>query len=274
MTEKTSRFRTASPHKAGEKEWLKGRNKFVTGFCSIGSHEGTRPFSASGEPMKVCSFYDTCPCTCHMEIDQMYEMAGLPRDEPEQTPEYRAKLDRIELETTLMLESVYRDRWGVPSLSSTNGTHAHPDDERMATGTPSASAGPLSTDDHGTVEPRFTSTPTGRRARGQLEFDVLKICDEYTRDVYEWDYCTPKLVAEAIGKMHATEPPSTGAINAVWDRWERLGFAVQDKKPSRFVRFEVNSNLQTLEMLKAKAKRDKRRVQADVKRGSLRPRGR
>lgn len=244
-----------------------GKDRYQSGFCAAGSHEGTKPVSYSGRPMKTCDFWQTCPCKCHEDITKMYELTDMDREPPEQSAEYQAFIR--EQRHQFVMPSFY-DSAILDGLSSVDGTDTPPGDEgpatdpaRPVTGTPAPPS-----------EPTFGPTPTGRRARGQLEYDVLKVCADYADNHYEWDICTPKMVAEQIGKMNATEPPSTGAINAVWDRWEKLGFAKQDKKPSRFVGFESAYTAQSLDMLKARVKRDKKRGQAEIKRGSLRPRGR
>jgi hypothetical protein len=244
--------------------------KFKTGFCSEGQHEGTRPVSRSGQPMKICEFWEQCPCKCHTEITAMYEMAGIDREPPEQTPEYLAKVHAQEVATSKMLDEVYAMTSRSRSLSNVGGTDAHPDHERPVATPPSAAHGPSAPP----PRPMFAHTPTGRRARGQLEYDVLAVCDEYSRDVYDWEYCTPKLVAERIGRINDTEPPSTGAINAVWDRWEKLDFAVQAKKPSRFVEFKIDGSAQTLDMIKSRSKRQKKMSQAELRRGIPRPKRR
>lgn len=263
--------------KATDKAWLVGRNKFPTGYCATVNipeqsqgHEGTSPTSWKGTPMRVCTDYLTCPCTCHYQIDQMYQMLGIDRPIPEQSTAYMAHV------RAQCAEFEMPDRWESPilaPLSSVGGTDALPDDEGPVTVPSRPVLAPLSTHPlHGTVRPGFTPTPTGRRARGQLEYDVLTVCDEFVHDVYEWEYCLPKLVSERIAVMNQSEPPSTGAINAVWDRWEALGFAKQEKKPSRFSDFVIDGSHQTLANLKNEAKRTKKRAQAEIKRGSLRPR--
>lgn len=248
-----------------------GKLKYVTGFCANKQCEGTKPKSPSGAPMRTCEFWETCPCKCHAQITEMYELTGMDRESPEQSAEY---LEWVRVQRHQFVMPSPFDVDPVAGLSSSDGTDTPLGDEGpVATpyGTP---ATPLSTGARHPVEPVFAPTPTGRRARGQLEYDVLQICDEYSRDVYEWEYCTPKLVAERIGKMNEAEPPSTGAINAVWDRWEKLGFAKQDKKPSRFVCFEVDGSIRTLEKMKVEVKRNKKRVQAEIRRGIPRPRAR
>lgn len=249
-----------------------GKLKHPTGFCANKQCEGTKPKSPSGSPMRTCQFWETCPCKCHAQITEMYELTGMDREPPEQTAEYLAWVR--EQRHQFVSPSPF-DIDPVDGLSSSGGTDTPLGDEDPVAVPVRDAAAPLSPGRRVTPEPVFAPTPTGRRARGQLEYDVLQICMEYAANVYDWEYCTPKLVAERIGKMNDTEQPSTGAINAVWDRWERLEFAIQDKKPSRFVRFvPENPSPAVLDMIKARTKRDKRRTQADMKRGTLRPRGR
>lgn len=248
-----------------------GKLKHPTGFCANKQCEGTKPKSSSGKPMRTCQFWETCPCKCHAQITEMYELTGMDREPPEQTAEYLAWVREQRHQFVMPSPS-----FGTPvdGLSSSDDTDTPLTDERTVATPLRDAATPLSTVAPVPAQPVFTPTPTGRRARGQLEYDVLQICDEFSRNVYEWDFCTPKLVAERIGKMNDTEPPSTGAINAVWDRWEKLEFAKQGKKPSHFIAFTVYGTVQCLDGMKTQAKRNKRRTQADIKRGVLRPRGR
>lgn len=262
--------------KVADKKWLEGRSKCHTGFCTphnpleSQAHEGTKPVSASGVPMMVCPHYDTCPCYCHYEVDQMFELAGLPREPVEQSPEYVALVDARARETRAMLDELATARLVPAPLSNVGVPDARRADEGTSPGQRDAATGTPAP----VLQPVFAPTPTGRRARGQLEYDVLKVCADYDAGVYDWTICTPKLVAESIGKMNGTEPPSTGAINAVWDRWEKLDFAKQDKKPSRFVGFTGEHTAIALEAAKGRAKRAKKRGESEAKRGSLRPRGR
>lgn len=256
-----------------------GKNKYVSGFCNGNGKpkqcEGTKPVDSTGSPMRTCMDWENCPCKCHSDITAMYEMAGIDREPPEQSAEYLAKVHAHDLETRLMLDEVYAMTARSRALSSIGGTDAHPADERPSTGTldtqDGASASLTSPLPSRVV---FTPTPTGRRARGQLEYDVLQVCREYSQGVYDWPACTPKAVADRIGSMNATEPPSTGAINAVWDRWEKINFAEQAKKPSRFVKFTGDSTDMALDRIKGASKRAKKLAQAEQKRGVLRPRGR
>lgn len=255
------------------------KNKYVSGFCNGNGKpkqcEGTKPVDSTGSPMRTCMDWENCPCSCNQMITEMYEMAGIDREPPEQSAEYLAKVHAQDLETRLMLDEVYAMTARSRSLSNVGGTDVHPGDEGPPTGTLDPATGtpaPASTPAPSRVV--FTPTPTGRRARGQLEYDVLQVCREFAQSVYDWSACTPKAVAERIGAMNATEPPSTGAINAVWDRWEKIGFAEQAKKPSRFVKFTGDNTDIALDRMKGATKRAKKLAQAEQKRGVLRPRGR
>lgn len=246
------------------KEWLKTRDKHPTGFCN--PYQPLKGQGHEGDKVnrRVCDFWESCPCYCHYQIDQMYEMIGMPRPPAEQSHEYAMMLSELRLETQAMLESLPTfGRFSGP-LFSPDGPDTCPDAEGPVT--------PPETAHTGTSAPPatalFAPTPTGRRARGQLEYDVLLVCMEFAADKYEWEYCTPKLVSEEIGSRYAIEPPSTGAINAVWDRWEKLGVAEQAKKPSRLVRFLIDDlDPVKLDRIKAQNKAAKKRGELAQRRG-------
>lgn len=239
----------------------------ITGQCSRKQCEGTKPVDWQGNPMSVCLMWEWCVCDCHALITRMYKEVGMDRLPPEQPPAYIARLREQEA------------KWDMPSVfdplpATPLSTPGDPNPQtipREDVGDPVAPRVGGSVAPAPAMPPRMQVTATGRRAKGTLESDVLVICIEFAGDVYEWEYCTPKLIAEEIGKRYAVEPPSTGAINAIWDRWEKLGFATQDKKPSRFVKFNLQGNQEiNLVNLKAKVKRDKRTDKMAARHG-LRP---
>lgn len=263
------------PDKDKKKAWLEGRMPHPTGFCtpynplSAQGHEGSKPVSAGGVPLKVCVFWEDCPCYCHYEMDMMYEMTGMEREPAEQSPEYTAMVSAQHGMMQAMLDSLAVKTPILAPLSIPDDPTAYRDPESAVAGTTTPGTGTPAAP----PAPVFAPTPTGRRARGQLEYDVLTVCQDFAAGVFDWEMCTPKMVSQEIGKRYAIEPPSTGAINAVWDRWEALEFATQDKKPSRFVKFDINPpSSWALDQLKAKVKREKKRGQAEQKRGTLRPR--
>lgn len=241
---------------------MKAKKKLISGWCMSGGHEGHKAFSPSGKPLRTCLNWRDCGCHCHAEVTAMYELAGIPREEPEQSHEYIEWVleQRREFRSPDAIADGLRD-----GLSSPIGTSTLPNIESAPTGRPATPAGTL-------AAPRHVSEPltaTGRRTRGSLESEVLAVCVNFAAGVYEAEYCTPKMVAQEIGKTYAVEPPSTGAINAVWDRWEKLGFAKQDKKPSRFTAFtaDVPNQAARLEKLKAQARSQKKRTRSEIKRG-------
>lgn len=239
------------------------KKSLISGFCANGWHEGTKPKSKKGQPFAICKCWQTCTCECHSKITDMYESLGLPREEAMQNPEY-LEVVRAERAQFVMPDPVLARYDG---LSNDGGGFPHDGDEEPATGLEPGTLGTLDDTPPVPVAPRFAPTPTGRRARGQLEADVLKVCQEFVDEVYDWEICTPKLVAEQIGKRYTIEPPSTGAVDAVWNRWETLEFAKRDHKPSRFVGFTGESSFVHLESIKLAKKRAKKRGIAEQRRG-------
>lgn len=117
-----------------------------------------------------------------------------------------------------------------------------------------------------TIRPEFDPTPTGRTARGQLEYWVKEQCDIWLVEEYKFP-CTLNWLAEQIAHDQAIDPPSVGAVDAVLKRWEKLGFAVLAKKPNRFVEYTPDGIKLGLEGLKLRAKRARRQQVANQRRG-------
>ena len=235
-----------------------------TGLCINGQCEATKPKSPSGKPMPVCLSWDWCKCKCHKQITDMYQIAGLPREEPDQNPDFHPDKGNF------VMPAVFADTPHTV-LSSANGTDAHTDTSDAVVTPSDALRATLEASLATGLQPvGFTPTPTGRKARGELEYEVLSVCGDYAHDVFDWDMCTPKYISEEIGKRNAAEPPSTGAIVEVFKRWEKLECAVCAMKPIRFEYFKMDDSITTLNMLKARAKRERRRSKADLKRG-IRP---
>lgn len=76
-----------------------------------------------------------------------------------------------------------------------------------------------------------------RRARGELEAQVKKVTDHYTLNGSlpsgETAPATAWRICNAIKAMFGSMP-STGAVSAVLDRWEAIGFATMSAKPRAF----------------------------------------
>jgi hypothetical protein len=210
--------------------------KYLSGFCGMGHHEGTKPRSPSGKPMKVCIAWQICKCPCHETLNEMYKMSEIPR-EVHENPEY------VSFERTWYMPvfgvdyGMDRDALAGDTLDDTGQQQRH------GSGTPG----------HRTFDP----TPSGRAARGQLEDQVLEVVTEWNIDPGT-DLCTPTFVAWDIARFNQIEEPSTGAIGAVFDRWQEYGFAVIERKPVRFMGFTEEGEQRGLEYMKAKYKREKR----------------
>lgn len=208
---------------------------YISGFCGIGCHEGKKVYSASGKPMKVCTAHDLCTCSCHEKITKMYRMSGVERV-AQPNPEYVAA---VNVDLTWMDSSDDDTSLGTPAV-------VRPVVEKPSPVAP------------GLVESArtFAPTATGGRARGQLESEVLKVCNLYVSGHLD-SLMTPKFIGESID---AGNPPSQGAIAAVLDRWSSIGYANVKTGPIRFVGFTVQGMRLGLEKMKLEAKGARRRT--------------
>lgn len=213
--------------------------RYPTGFCESGWHEGDKPRSFSGKPAPSCKEFMKCPCDCHQNIWVMFEMTGRDRilvDNSDYRPErvivFVDEIKPVEMPAT---------------VSSIPGVPNH---------TPAAkSPAP------GIVPPAapriFDPTPTGRSARGELEAWVREVTDIWAveRDVV----CSPNYVSTEIGRRKGIKAPSSGAVDAVFIRWEKLGFAVIEKKPTRFTGYTEDGVRLGLDVMKERARKAARR---------------
>jgi hypothetical protein len=85
------------------------------------------------------------------------------------------------------------------------------------------------------VTTNFRATESGRTARGQLEEWVERACGAWMAGDRE-EECTTAWVAAWIDSEYGTTP-SRGAIDAVWNRWVTIGFAIKMSHPTQFVAF-------------------------------------
>lgn len=206
---------------------------WISGFCGTKSCEGTKPKSYSGKPLKTCPFTsDDCTCKCHKDLDMMFEMAGMERV-PQENPEYHPD-PKIE-EIRKCLEEIRHD------LSM-----KFIDDRITVRMKESIAPGELPP----VLERDFEGTESGRKQRGQLEDEVRKATDMWVM-LKATQPCTPVWVAEMID---AENPPSTGAVNAVFVRWQDIGFATVEKKPTRFTGYTPEGIEHGLHAMKVRAK--------------------
>lgn len=222
-------------------------NKLRTGFCSDGRHEGLKIKSYTGSPMPTCTFWRTCGCDCHLAYDKMFAMSNMERQAVD--------------------NSGYSvDRGGFAPLEII--VHETPSPLSNA---PVASDGPVYQSPAPGVLPAvlarsFAPTPTGRAARGELEYDVKQAVDTFIIE-NEDGFCTPAWISTEIGKTKGFAPPSTGAVTAVLERWQIYGFALLGKKPTRFVMYTEEGVSLGLEALKDRYKRRTKMSQTAAKLG-------
>lgn len=214
-----------------------------TGFCNNGWCEGSKAKDWRGNPVPTCEFIVTCPCSCHDQLDKLFAMTDAERIVVDSSG-YRLP------ERTYWMPSDEP----LPPRSTDGGTVTHEYVESPAPDTVPAS-----------IRRGFTPTPTGRAARGELEQWVKDECDVWLIDK-PGEPCTPKYLAGEIARSQAIPPPSVGAISAVFERWVKLGFAVIDKKPTRFVKYTEDGIMLGLDAMKERAKRSKKLKFADDRR--------
>lgn len=217
------------------------KSKYTTGFCGVGLHEGTKPKSKSGVPMKVCDFWIDCKCHCHAQITKMHELTETERV-PHQNPDY----------------SPPKSPYVIP----------RPDEVYVKTVVNEQEEAPIVRNPLEAPPKRFDATPTGKRARGELEDEVLAVCGSFIRGELPYEVLLPKNIAIEIDKYN---PPSVGAIGAVFERWVLYGFAKIEKNPVQFVSFTLEGMMHGLDYLKAKHKREAK-LKDNAASRTLRPR--
>jgi len=239
--------------------WLKTRIKkkqkdhpdrtHFTGFCGNGHCEGTRPRNFEGKSLKTCAFWTTCTCVCHIEQDEIFAMLGEERRLVE-NPEYRPDMGSY-----LRPDPTAHTDFGGPSKRQ------GPIDKK-------AIVGEELTPDSILKGHVFHETDSGRRTKGQLEYQVLEACNK-AMDIWPDEVLvTPKEIAKYIGGKQGGQEPSTGAIDAVWKRWVQMGFAETATKPVRFVDYTAKKNqtIADLEEAKRKFKNSTRSAQGEARR--------
>jgi hypothetical protein len=246
---------TLKPKTPEQREWLKGRNKYPSGYCNSynkdAQHEGTKPKNVRGMPLKTCPMWQTCPCECHYNLDTLFASVGKTREEEVPNPEYMTP--KAEFRMPAVPDPIEH----APAVSE-DGVTSPPDLEHPLGAASSQSTAPLAS----------RRTPTGRAARGGLEAQVWEACRRWAdMPSHAHILCTPKLTAEDIAEKYKIPTPSSGAIAAVWDRWEKLGFAEQAKKPLRFTGFTGNSSWEHLQRMKSTRRTVKKAAESAARRG-------
>lgn len=127
----------------------------------------------------------------------------------------------------------------------------------------------VATKSKSTKSTKDTKDTKNTRERGALEESVMAITDEFEEgkiDLPEGKTLTPHTIANLIKEKEGLEKaPSTGAVNAVLQRWDQnYGFALTHEKPYAFKRYSAKGKKQGLEALK-QAHRDKLKAERAAK---------
>ncbi|HEY6021726.1 MAG TPA: hypothetical protein VIY48_18210 [Candidatus Paceibacterota bacterium] len=221
--------------------------KYKTGFCETGAHEGSAPKSYSGKARPTCSWWQRCPCDCHAFYDRLFRETGMERM-PVDNSGY--VVDKGGFVMPTLAERVATE----PSF---NGHTANP---------PALLENPAPDYLPPTITRPYGPTATGRTARGQLESWVKEQCDIWLVEKDGFP-CTPPRISEEIGRAQGINPPSVGAIHAVFERWKLIKFAVIERKPIRFIEYTEDGIHNGLDEMKAKYKRIQKRKMSAANRG-------
>lgn len=205
----------------------------VTGKCAAGWHEGNRAKTFRGEPAPTCVRWLTCPCECHARVTKMFEIAEQPRVLME-NPDY------VHPEPQFYMPKFGID-YGVQEYFDTESI-SNPDANKEE-GAPIAPR----------RAPAFAPTASGFLAKGELEAYVLEVVTEWLIDHDQ--LCTCAFVSQEVGRVQKINNPSVGAVNAVFDRWVKIGYAQPlERKPIRFVGLTDEGKSLGLAALKNRAK--------------------
>lgn len=216
---------------------LPSKTTIPTGQCYAGWHEGTKARDWRGTPVRTCEQWQTCPCECHERITNMFQVGEQERVLIE-NPEYHTP------ERT----------WYMPVYGLDYGEGASSSVALMDSPETLKRAAPIeSTAVLGAPSRAFAPTPTGRTARGELEAQVLEVVTEWIIDPY--CTCTPRFISIEIARVQKIPEPSTGAVNAVLDRWVKYGYCILERTPTRFVALTEAGKIKGLAQIKIEYKR-------------------
>lgn len=210
------------------KQVAKAPSVYITGFCAAGGHENSAVLSPKGALLKSCAgdykirsghspIEVKCTCVCHEQFREIRAITDAARRKAEDEAFFHDAIARTFGHDV------------TPTLPPTTPIEA-------TTGQPGASTAPAPAPRRPTelvivdLSDTFKPTPTGREARGQLEERVRVVVAKY--HVQMNDLMTPNLIASYVNKEN---PPSPGAIHAIFKRWELRAWCVLGTKPFRLI---------------------------------------
>lgn len=213
---------------------------YITGFCGNGQHENSKLLSKAGASRVACrGKYEfrfcavQCECWCHA----LFAAAGVTSDSPlsdttdatdatesSDSGDPRASETAPSEPTTIPSSAIPTQRstyWSWLVLQD----HLEPQLKRLVM--------KLIFDQ----ESEFVESAENikeRRKRGSLEYNVEAVCRLWLESKLPYKSLIPTDVGMLINAM---DPPSPGAIHAVFTRWNEQGLAEVAHSPFRFLSF-------------------------------------
>lgn len=115
-------------------------------------------------------------------------------------------------------------------------------------------------------DPEDYNDPEPRRPKGYLALDVNNVLREFLDSdskLPEGQYLTPWIVSRMIKESHEIDKkPSSGAVDAVFKRWKKIGYATFREVPFAFVAFTEEALAlgfeEFMQALKSKTKNERK----------------
>lgn len=211
---------------------------YITGFCGNGAHEGAIKFTHNGARLRSCSGDYTiqgklyrCRCDCHDAFRQIAEITGLTTQSTGSFDLIGQMFSPSSFIDVDPLGGIPTQREGEP-LADTTEAKASPSDPPTPP-VPFIPAQPSGFRMFSPVSvPEFKPTKTGQRARGQLEAQVAKVTLQWFKNQ---DSSSPRPMKpdECAMLVNPSSPPSSGAVYAIFKRWETQAYCKLGSKPFR-----------------------------------------
>lgn len=119
--------------------------------------------------------------------------------------------------------------------------------------------------------PTFPETPSGRRARGELEIMVDWICKRHVIDTGTGATC--EVIAKEVTDLDG-RPTAKQSVRDILHSWTEMEYAITGDNPNRFIAFTAKGMELGLDELHRRRKRAQRREKESRARGTIKPRRR
>jgi hypothetical protein len=244
---------------------------YITQHCANEVHEGVVKFGSKGDPFHACQgeyvfrfLVVRCTCDCHAvtyrlaeiqaEIDAEREAGLLPALNPPSNPTGNGGTAGIV--ATATSEPITPDAAG-------DAADARRRMYRVLLNTGNISAQPealvmrhIFGKEYDPAQLLQAATGS-RRTKGELELNIELLCHLWLDGkLVGWK----TLTADAIPTLvDALDPPSEGAVRAVFTRWKQFAMAEIGEAPVRFIKFSDEVNRHGVEYVRIRLERERKR---------------